>query len=114
MTGASGGIGHAVESQLGAVEVLVAAAGSGKRQTLGVVGPHDAASESGLHGLTHFLASRLASSGVTVNTLAPALITDTRMLPASPRSSVLGSRSAGWAGPRRSRIWRSRYSATRI
>lgn len=123
----------AVESQLGAVEVLVAAAGSGKRQTLeevslddfdemiavnlrapfrlaqrtvpgmrergfgrvlffssvaaftgGVVGPHYAASKSGLHGLTHFLASGLASSGVTVNALAPALITETRMLPGDP------------------------------
>jgi len=123
----------AVESQLGAVEVLVAAAGSGKRQSLeevslddfdemlavnlrapfrlaqrtvpgmrergfgrvlfissvaaftgGVVGPHYAASKAGLHGLTHFLAARLASSGVTVNALAPALITDTRMLPGDP------------------------------
>jgi 3-oxoacyl-[acyl-carrier protein] reductase len=123
----------AVESQLGAVEVLVAAAGSGRQQSLeevsiddfdemiavnlrapfrlaqrtvpgmrergfgrvlfissvaaftgGVVGPHYAASKAGLHGLTHFLASRLASSGVTVNALAPALITDTRMLPGDP------------------------------
>jgi 3-oxoacyl-[acyl-carrier protein] reductase len=123
----------AVESQLGAVEVLVAAAGLGRRQTLeevslddfdemiavnlrapfrlaqrtvpgmrergfgrvlffssvaaftgGVVGPHYAASKAGLHGLTHFLAARLASSGVTVNALAPALITDTRMLPGNP------------------------------
>ncbi|HTP23894.1 MAG TPA: SDR family NAD(P)-dependent oxidoreductase [Solirubrobacteraceae bacterium] len=123
----------AVESQLGAVEVLVAAAGSGNRQSLeevslddfdemlavnlrapfrlaqrtvpgmrerrfgrvlflssvaaftgGIVGPHYAASKSGLHGLTHFLASRLASSGVTVNALAPALITETRMLPGEP------------------------------
>jgi 3-oxoacyl-[acyl-carrier protein] reductase len=123
----------AVEAQLGAVEVLVAAAGSGKRQTLeevslddfdemlavnlrapfrlaqrtvpgmrergfgrvlffssvaaftgGIVGPHYAASKAGLHGLTHFLASRLATSGVTVNALAPALITETRMLPGDP------------------------------
>ena len=123
----------AVESQLGAVEVLVAAAGLGRRQELeevsiddfdemlavnlrapfrlaqrtvpgmrerrfgrvlffssvaaftgGVVGPHYAASKAGLHGLTHFLASRLASSGVTVNALAPALITETRMLPGDP------------------------------
>jgi len=123
----------AVEAQLGAVEVLVAAAGLGRRQDLeevsiddfdemlavnlrapfrlaqrtvpgmrergfgrvlffssvaaftgGVVGPHYAASKAGLHGLTHFLASRLASSGVTVNALAPALITETRMLPGDP------------------------------
>lgn len=123
----------AVESELGAVEVLVAAAGLGRRQELeevtlgdfdemlainlrapfrlaqrtvpgmrergfgrvlffssvaaftgGVVGPHYAASKAGLHGLTHFLASRLASSGVTVNALAPALITETRMLPGDP------------------------------
>jgi len=123
----------AVESELGAVEVLIAAAGLGRRQELeevslddfdemlavnlrapfrlaqrtvpgmrergfgrvlffssvaaftgGVVGPHYAASKAGLHGLTHFLASRLASSGVTVNALAPALITETRMLPGDP------------------------------
>src|SRR3984885_13267272 len=123
----------AVESQLGAVEVLVAAAGLGRRQTLeevsiddfdemlavnlrapfrpaqrtvpgmrergfgrvlfissvaaftgGIVGPHYAASKAGLHGLTHFLASRLASSGVAVNALAPALITETGMLPGDP------------------------------
>jgi len=123
----------AVESQLGAVEVLVAAAGLGRIQALeevsiddfdemlavnlrapfrlaqrtvpgmrergfgrvlflssvaaftgGIVGPHYAASKSGLHGLTHFLASRLASSGVTVNALAPALITETGMLPGEP------------------------------
>jgi 3-oxoacyl-[acyl-carrier protein] reductase len=123
----------AVESELGAVEVLVAAAGLGRRQELeevslddfdemlavnlrapfrlaqrtvpgmrergfgrvlffssvaaftgGVVGPHYAASKAGLHGLTHFLASRLASSGVTVNAVAPALITETRMLPGDP------------------------------
>jgi 3-oxoacyl-[acyl-carrier protein] reductase len=49
--------------------------------TGGIVGPHYAASKSGLHGLTHFLASRLASFGVTVNAIAPALIEDTGMLP---------------------------------
>ena len=35
-------------------------------------------------GLTHFLASRLAASGITVNALAPALITETGMLPGDP------------------------------
>jgi 3-oxoacyl-[acyl-carrier protein] reductase len=52
--------------------------------TGGIVGPHYAASKSGLHGLTHFLAGRTARDGVTVNTIAPALITDTEMLPGEP------------------------------
>jgi 3-oxoacyl-[acyl-carrier protein] reductase len=52
--------------------------------TGGIVGPHYAASKAGLNGLTHFLASRYASSGVTVNGLAPALITETGMLPGDP------------------------------
>jgi 3-oxoacyl-[acyl-carrier protein] reductase len=49
--------------------------------TGGVVGPHYAASKAGLHGITHWLASRLAGHGVTVNTIAPALIERTGMLP---------------------------------
>jgi 3-oxoacyl-[acyl-carrier protein] reductase len=49
--------------------------------TGGVVGPHYAASKAGLHGLTHWLASRFAGAGVTVNAIAPALIEDTGMLP---------------------------------
>jgi 3-oxoacyl-[acyl-carrier protein] reductase len=52
--------------------------------TGGVVGPHYAASKAGLHGLVHYLASRVAGRGVTVNALAPALIEHTRMLPAAP------------------------------
>ena len=48
--------------------------------TGGVVGPHYAASKAALHGLMHHLAQRVADSGVTVNTIAPALITGTRML----------------------------------
>lgn len=50
--------------------------------TGGVVGPHYAASKAALHGLMHHLAPRVAASGVTVNTIAPALISGTRILPA--------------------------------
>ena len=123
----------AVEPRLGAIDVLVAAAGLGRQQGLeevsvddfdemlainlrapfllaqrtlpgmrargfgrilfvssvaaftgGIVGPHYAASKAGLHGLTHYLAARVAGAGVTVNAIAPALITDTRMLPGEP------------------------------
>jgi 3-oxoacyl-[acyl-carrier protein] reductase len=52
--------------------------------TGGIVGPHYAASKAGLNGLTHFLASRYAAAGVTVNGLAPALVTETGMLPGDP------------------------------
>jgi 3-oxoacyl-[acyl-carrier protein] reductase len=52
--------------------------------TGGIIGPHYAASKAGLHGLTHFLASRAAADGVTVNAIAPALIEDTGMLPGDP------------------------------
>jgi 3-oxoacyl-[acyl-carrier protein] reductase len=48
--------------------------------TGGIVGPHYAASKAALHGLMHHLAQRVAGSGVTVNTIAPALIAETRML----------------------------------
>jgi 3-oxoacyl-[acyl-carrier protein] reductase len=54
----------------------------------GVVGPHYAASKAGLHGLAHFLASRTAADGVTVNVLAPGFV-ETSMLPGDP--SELGS-----------------------
>jgi len=50
--------------------------------TGGVVGAHYAASKAGLHGLMHHLASRVAADGVTVNSLAPALVGDTKMFPA--------------------------------
>jgi 3-oxoacyl-[acyl-carrier protein] reductase len=43
-------------------------------QVGGVVGPHYAASKAGMHGLTRFYASRLAGEGVTVNSIAPALV----------------------------------------
>jgi 3-oxoacyl-[acyl-carrier protein] reductase len=48
--------------------------------TGGVVGADYGASKAGLHAITHFLASRVAGDGVTVNALAPALV-DTPMLP---------------------------------
>jgi 3-oxoacyl-[acyl-carrier protein] reductase len=70
--------------------------------TGGIVGPHYAASKAGLHGLTHFLAARLAPSGVTVNALAPALITDTECSPAIQSSCGSRCRSKGSGGPRKS------------
>ena len=54
-------------------------------QTGGVVGPHYAASKAGMHGLTHFYASRLAKEGITVNAVAPALIR-TEMVAANPNA----------------------------
>jgi len=43
-------------------------------QTGGVTGPHYAASKAGMHGLTHSYARHLFKDGITVNTIAPALI----------------------------------------
>lgn len=51
----------------------------------GVVGPHYAASKAGLHGLTHAYAALLAGEGVTVNTIAPALVA-TEMVTSNPRA----------------------------
>jgi 3-oxoacyl-[acyl-carrier protein] reductase len=45
--------------------------------TGGLVGPHYAASKAGLQAITHYLAKQLASEGITVNAIAPALIRDT-------------------------------------
>jgi 3-oxoacyl-[acyl-carrier protein] reductase len=53
----------------------------------GVVGPHYAASKAGLHGLTHSYAALLAKEGVTVNTIAPALIA-TEMVTSNPRAKA--------------------------
>lgn len=48
--------------------------------TGGVVGPDYGASKAGLNAVTHFLASRVAGDGVTVNAVAPGFV-DTAMLP---------------------------------
>ncbi|KAF1937883.1 putative short-chain dehydrogenase/reductase [Clathrospora elynae] len=40
-------------------------------------------SKSALHGLVHWAASAYAKKGITVNGVAPALISDTKMLPGS-------------------------------
>jgi 3-oxoacyl-[acyl-carrier protein] reductase len=55
----------------------------------GVIGPHYAASKAGLHGMTYYLAARVADRGVTVNAIAPGFI-DTAMLPGA--SAELGAR----------------------
>ena len=52
----------------------------------GVVGPHYAASKAGLHGLTHAYAKLLAQEGITVNTIAPALI-ETEMVTSNPNAT---------------------------
>jgi 3-oxoacyl-[acyl-carrier protein] reductase len=55
-------------------------------QTGGLVGPHYAASKAGMLGLTHSYAGLLAKEGITVNTIAPALIA-TAMVMANPRAT---------------------------
>jgi 3-oxoacyl-[acyl-carrier protein] reductase len=52
----------------------------------GVVGPHYAASKAGLHGLTHYYARHLAKEGITVNTIAPALVA-TEMVTSNPNAN---------------------------
>ncbi|MGE5246492.1 MAG: SDR family NAD(P)-dependent oxidoreductase [Betaproteobacteria bacterium] len=52
---------------------------SAAAQIGGVIGPHYAATKAGMLGLTHAYAGLLASEGVTVNAIAPALI-DTDMI----------------------------------
>jgi len=52
--------------------------------TGGVVGPHYASSKSAMHGLVHWIATRYSKEGITCNAVAPALITDTGMLPDEP------------------------------
>ena len=50
------------------------------------MGPHYAASKAGMLGLTHSYAGLLAKEGITVNTIAPALIA-TAMVMANPRAT---------------------------
>jgi 3-oxoacyl-[acyl-carrier protein] reductase len=84
--------------------------------TGGVVGAHYAASKAGLHGLMHHLAPRVAADGVTVNSLAPALVGETKMFPAdletgTPPIPIPGAESAG---PTRWRTWQLPCCATAI
>ena len=51
----------------------------------GVVGPHYAASKAGMMGLTHSYAFLLSKEGITVNTIAPALIA-TEMVTRNPNA----------------------------
>jgi 3-oxoacyl-[acyl-carrier protein] reductase len=51
----------------------------------GVVGPHYAASKAGILGLTRAYASLLAKEGITVNAIAPALIS-TEMVTSNPKA----------------------------
>jgi 3-oxoacyl-[acyl-carrier protein] reductase len=73
-----------LEKRFGRVLFISSVAGF----TGGVVGAHYAASKAGLHGLTHHLATRVATDGVTVNALAPALIGDTNMFPVDPETGA--------------------------
>ncbi|KAK3640312.1 hypothetical protein LTR56_011908 [Elasticomyces elasticus] len=51
--------------------------------TGGSVGPHSASSKSAQHGFVHWLAGNVAKKGITVNAVAPALITGTAMMGAA-------------------------------
>ncbi|KAF2170329.1 hypothetical protein M409DRAFT_64110 [Zasmidium cellare ATCC 36951] len=48
--------------------------------TGGIVGPHYASSKSALHGFIYWLGGSVAKSGVTVNGIAPGLVTGTELL----------------------------------
>ena len=54
----------------------------------GAISVDYASSKAGLHGLTHFIAGRVAGNGITVNAIAPALIQDTAMFPGDPAEMV--------------------------
>jgi 3-oxoacyl-[acyl-carrier protein] reductase len=64
--------------------------------TGGIVGPDYGASKAGLNAVTHFLASRLAGDGITVNAIAPGFV-DTPMLP-DDTSELGGSVPVGRVG----------------
>jgi 3-oxoacyl-[acyl-carrier protein] reductase len=55
-------------------------------QNGGVVGPHYAASKSGLVGMAHSYASLLAKEGITANTISPALV-ETDMVRSNPAAT---------------------------
>ncbi len=55
-------------------------------QTGGAVGAHYATSKAGIIGLTHSCASSLIGDGITVNTIAPALI-ETDMVTSNPNAN---------------------------
>ena len=55
-------------------------------QNGGVVGPHYAASKSGVVGLAHSYASLLAKDGITANTISPALV-ETDMVRSNPAAT---------------------------
>lgn len=57
--------------------------------TGGGVGPHYAASKSGLHGFLHWLAGNVAGKGVTVNAVAPAIIEGTGMMGSADDEGVM-------------------------
>jgi 3-oxoacyl-[acyl-carrier protein] reductase len=48
----------------------------------GIVGPHYAASKAGMLGMTRYYAQKLATEGITINSIAPALI-ETEMVKAN-------------------------------
>jgi 3-oxoacyl-[acyl-carrier protein] reductase len=51
-------------------------------QVGGIVGPHYAASKAGILGMTRYYAQKLATEGITINAIAPALI-ETEMVKAN-------------------------------
>jgi 3-oxoacyl-[acyl-carrier protein] reductase len=64
--------------------------GSVAAQNGGVIGPHYAATKGGLTGLTHGYAVRLAKEGITVNTIAPALIETEMVSGQQPKMIPMG------------------------